>query len=258
MKQFNIFGDDSTSDSEEDVLIMALSDVSSSEDDVLMMTLSDVSSSEDDSDIALLSSPLSAAPVLVADLQANNEAAPPIAQRPVFELASCLCQGTRGRTCLESCACLQDSLECGESCGCKGLCSNGPVDEDKLYVARSTLPGAGNGCFAAVDLGKYELAGEYRGKILPSKVARASSDKTYHAVLTTSPGGLTIDGKDGPPATRANHRANGPNCIAVRRYIRVGSRQSTALFLKAIEDIPRDHELFWDYGKDYDPGSFAK
>ena len=61
MKQFNIFGEDSTSDSKEDDLIMALSDLSSS---------------EDDSNVAIWSSPpLSAAPVLVADLQANNDAA---------------------------------------------------------------------------------------------------------------------------------------------------------------------------------------
>ena len=49
-----------------------------------------------------------------------------------------------------------------------------------------------------------ELAGDNKGKILPSNVARASVDAVYHPVLATISGGLTIDGK------------NGQNCFLVR------------------------------------------
>ena len=243
MKKINIFGDSS---SEEDEPARVILDVYSDTD------------SNSDMELVMWSDP-PPPPAPVAEPEANNTAPPaPVA---VFEVDSCLCKGTQGRSCRDSCVCRQDRFECGAACSCGGLCSNGRVAEDKLFVAKSLIPGAGDGCFAAVNLGKYELAGEYRGTILPTAVAQASSSRVYHAVLTTSPGGATIDGeKNGTPATRANYRRRGPNCIAVKRFLRVenNSRISPAFFLQAIEDIPRDHELFWDYGKDYDTGSFAK
>ena len=36
------------------------------------------------------------------------------------------------------------------------------------------------------------------------------------------------------------------------------SRQSTALIMKAIENVPRDHESFLGYGEDYDTRFFAQ
>ena len=110
-----------------------------------------------------------------------------------------------------------------------------------------------------MDLAKYELAGEYRGTILPTKVAQASSSSVYLLHLTTSPGGAMVDGKkNGTPATRANHCHRYANCIGVKRFVRVdnNSRISPAFFLQAMEDIPRDRELVWNYSEGYHIESF--
>ena len=237
-------------------------DASSSEEDEPARAILDVCSDSDSEEELLMWSPPPPppppGPVFAVEPEANNNAAPP-APVAKFEVASCLCKGTKGRTCRDSCACLQDRLECGAGCGCGGLCFNGRVDENKLYVAKSSIPGAGDGCFARVDLAKYELAGEYRGTILPTKVAQASSSSVYLLFLTTSPGGAMIDSeKNGTPATRANHRRRNANCIGVKRFLRVdnNSRISPAFFLQAMEDIPRGRELVWNYGEGYDTESF--
>ena len=55
-----------------------------------------------------------------------------------------------------------------------GLCSTGLVAKDKLYVARSCLPRAGNGCFEAVDLGKTSWMGSTGARSCPRKEASAA------------------------------------------------------------------------------------
>ena len=126
-------------------------DASSSEEDEPARAILDVCSDSDSEEELLMWSDLTPPPVFAVEPEANNNAAPP-APVAKFEVASCLCKGTQGRTCRHSCTCLQDRFECGAACGCGGLCTNGRVDENKLYVAKSLIPGAGDGCFARVDL----------------------------------------------------------------------------------------------------------
>ena len=96
-------------------------DASSSEEDEPARAILDVwSDSDSEEELAMWSDP-PPPPVLAVEPEANNAAAPP-APVAKFEVASCLCKGTQGRTCRDSCVCFQDRFECGAGCGCRGLC----------------------------------------------------------------------------------------------------------------------------------------
>ena len=119
-------------------------DASSSEEDEPATAILDVWSDSDSEEELVMWSDPPPPPVLAVEPEANNNAAPP-APLAKFRVASCLCKGTQGRTCRDSCACFQAHIECGAGCGCGGLCFNSRVDENKLYVAKSLIPGAGDG-----------------------------------------------------------------------------------------------------------------
>ena len=188
---------------------------------------------------------------------------PPSPPRP--GVAYCKCRMAKGsKVCTASCHCLIARIECGRGCGCNGDCANGQLSDrdDKLYLAPSTIAGAGQGGFASAALAKDEIVGEYRGEILSNTMEKARKRRSAYVAFLDSPGTMVIDGEfGGSKVTRINHPGltRSPNVIALRRQVRVAnnSRLSWGLFLKATKAIPAKVELFWDYGPGYPIDNFA-
>ena len=187
---------------------------------------------------------------------------------PRHNVAYCKCRKAKGskgsKGSKASCHCRKAHIECGRGCSCNGACANGQLGDrdDKLYVAPSTIAGAGQGGFASVALAKDEIVGEYRGVTLPHTIAEARKRKSAYVANLDSPGTLVIDGEfGGSKVTRINHPGltRSPNVTSLRRQVRVANntRLSWGLFLKATKAIPAKKELFWDYGPGYPIDNFA-
>ncbi|MDC0366806.1 SET domain-containing protein-lysine N-methyltransferase [bacterium] len=137
-----------------------------------------------------------------------------------------------------------------------GMCNVRPQASDKFVVAPSTIPKAGKGLFAAVNIPKGTVLGHYTGKVLSTD--EQEPDSAYMLIACTRPswlsakefeakkdkeGCVTIDGAvDGSILGYANDNAD-ENAINA-------DINDNATFTAA-RDIEKGEEIFVDYGEHY-------
>ncbi len=117
--------------------------------------------------------------------------------------------------------------------------------KDAFEIRRSTIPGAGKGLFAAVDIEVEDMIGYYTGEVIDNDELEdgVHSDSIY--ILWVSQTHIIVG--EGPRAnyTRYINHSNRPNAFLV-----VSTRWKTARF-EALRKIRSGQEIFFDYGEDY-------
>ncbi len=121
--------------------------------------------------------------------------------------------------------------------------------DNNLYVAKSTIPGAGKGLFTQVAIPRGSIITEYLGKIQTWKELKEEIDNDYiyyinsKHVINARPvlDSLARYANDGEGRERIRGISNNA------RYTRKGLR----IFIKATHDIEAGAEILVSYGAEY-------
>eukprot|EP00762_Andalucia_godoyi_P003956 ANDGO_05736.mRNA.1 hypothetical protein EMIHUDRAFT_97090 len=119
--------------------------------------------------------------------------------------------------------------------------------DEGLYIAKSTIPGAGYGLFSQVDIQKNEIVSEYTGRIMTDidySLRYPENDAEY--VISVGED-LSIDGDDPSATTLARFANHQQGNRANAGYIMSGCK----VFVIAFKFIKRDTEIFTDYGRQF-------
>jgi hypothetical protein len=119
--------------------------------------------------------------------------------------------------------------------------------QPRVFVAQSTIPGAGRGLFARVDIPRDSLVVEYKGELLTKRRFNQrypADDARYSFALAKG----FLDASDPLKANAARYincpgEQDAPNCEAQEHERRV--------FIMATRDIAAGEELLFDYGPGY-------
>ena len=132
-----------------------------------------------------------------------------------------------------------------------------------IEISKSTLPGAGEGVFAAQRIQKGERLGQYLGNLTDKP-----GDYVFDTKLPLGDGTLQIDGEDKATSNWTRYINTGtwegvttrdPNVEFVHGVTDVPfefngeivDMQTSVIFLRALRDIEPGEELFISYGAEY-------
>ena len=124
--------------------------------------------------------------------------------------------------------------------------------EAPIYIKFITKD-VGYGIFAAQDIKKGELIGEYTGIVKPVDFSKKKEDFDY-AWGFPPPAKFVVDSKDAGNFTRFINHSNTPNVSMV--YVLINNRWHLAYI--ANQDIKKDQQLLANYGKPYWQGRGIK
>ena len=121
--------------------------------------------------------------------------------------------------------------------------------EKYLFVADSTIPGAGKGLFTKIDIEKGTRIVEYKGRRTTWKEVKNESDNYY--IYTINRNNVIDARKTLSALARYANDARGfvkikgttNNCV----YVNEGTRA----FIESVKNIPAGSEIFVDYTQDY-------
>lgn len=119
----------------------------------------------------------------------------------------------------------------------------------KVYVAKSTIEGAGKGLFAKVDIQKGEVIGEYKGEVITDEEYDRRTQEGLGNYGVDIGDGLILDcGQKMCPMGYANDayglkRVGKNNSYFIQDELRV--------FVVALRDIKAGEEIFVSYGRAY-------
>jgi len=123
--------------------------------------------------------------------------------------------------------------------------------EKKLFVKKSTLPGAGKGLFTKVPIPKGTRVIEYKGEVLTWKeVEKMADDRNGYVFYFTSK--YCIDAWKTKKSVA--HFANDAKGLTRVEGIKNNSEYVTEkkrCFIETIKDIPADGEILVGYGAEY-------
>lgn len=122
------------------------------------------------------------------------------------------------------------------------------IEKDGVYVADSTIMGAGKGLFAMKKLPTEKKLGRYIGNLITCEKADKIEDKTY---FMFSKKGFVVDGTTLDNVMRwvnhsTDHQKNHPNAEAT-------IYPNGSIIFHTLRPIEGDEEIFIDYG--YDPAA---
>jgi hypothetical protein len=142
---------------------------------------------------------------------------------------------------------------------------------DEIYIAKSTIPGAGLGAFCSRDLAAGRPLGSYRGVAFDSKKQESSGYVMGRIDARDPTGVIEIDGKHMKPAVYSHYIRTHPNARGVyhgdtanwTRFVNDAgqprannlsfggrSRFGQMLFYPRMR-IPANTELTWRYGAQF-------
>jgi hypothetical protein len=121
--------------------------------------------------------------------------------------------------------------------------------EKHLFVAESTIPGAGKGLFTKVDIPKETRIVEYKGRRTTWKEVK--DDSTNYYIYTINRNNVIDAQKTMSALARYANDAKGftrvkgitNNCV----YVNEGTRA----FIESVKNIPAGSEIFVDYTQEY-------
>lgn len=117
---------------------------------------------------------------------------------------------------------------------------------DAFEVRPSTIPNAGDGLFALVDISLEDTIGYYTGKVLDNKAFHDPKRPVSDYILYLCNNHIILG--EGPLANYTryiNHSSRKPNAFLI-----TSTRWKTAR-LEAIRSISPGEEIFYNYGDDY-------
>lgn len=117
---------------------------------------------------------------------------------------------------------------------------------DKVYVATSSISGAGNGLFASEFIKKDDIIIEYTGKILNFSESRRLKNRAYLKVVDFNKHiDASVDNASNAKFINDNLDKTKINVTFVKIKVVGDSR----IFVKALRDVQIDEELFVSYGR---------
>jgi uncharacterized protein len=124
--------------------------------------------------------------------------------------------------------------------------------EKYLYLAKSTLPGAGKGLFTKVSIRKGEKIVEYKGKIITWKQHEKLSDEGKGGYAFFVNNNYVIDAYHTPQyLARYANDARGLSRVEGIRNNSVYEEKKKIVHIVATRNIPAGSEIFCSYGDEY-------
>lgn len=116
------------------------------------------------------------------------------------------------------------------------------IEEDVIYVAESTIPGAGKGMFARKKISAGKRLGRYIGDLITCEEAEKRQDKTY---FMFSKKGYVVDG------ARLDNTMRWVNHSTDRQNAEANIYPNGSIIFETLRTVKPGEEIFIDYG--YDP-----
>jgi hypothetical protein len=124
-------------------------------------------------------------------------------------------------------------------------------EADYLYIQPSQIPHAGNGLYTAIDIYQGEIISFFRGEILSNAQARFRAANHHDRYFISLLNGKIMDSSATACFAKYANDSAGSTPSGFRHNARISLDANHAVCLIATRKIPKGHEIFCSYGKEY-------